>query len=141
MAKECAAPVSNRSGQRAIDHRVALILLQDATGSKSARIGALDTAGASLKAYMYRLFADPARIFGVRDMKKTTKTAKQLIARVDAAKKAGLPMTVENLKKLDYVRAEGDGWDLPIPAVKCLPQKPQRNNARSFTRNEGSDRF
>lgn len=70
----------------AIDHRVALILLQDATGSKSARIGALGTAGASLKDYMCRLFADPARILGVRDMKKTTKTAKQLIARVDAAK-------------------------------------------------------
>jgi hypothetical protein len=80
------------------DHRVAVLLLQDATDRKAARIGVLDVGGASLediswwstwqdphasrrgsgldeedtqgnggKAYMFRLFAGPARILGVRD--------------------------------------------------------------------------
>jgi hypothetical protein len=54
-------------------------------------------------------------------MAKQTKIAKQviaakkLIARADAAEKAGVPMTPANMKKLGYIRTEGGVWELPIP--------------------------
>jgi hypothetical protein len=86
------------------NHRVAALLLQDASDGKAARIGVLDVGGATLedvtawstwqdtsashrgsalqeeetqgnggKAYMYRLFAGSARIFGIRDRRRNCK--------------------------------------------------------------------
>lgn len=86
------------------NHRVAVLLLQDARDDKPARIGVLDVGGATLedvtawstwqdtsashrgsglqeeetqgnggKAYMYRLFAGPARILGLRDRRRNCK--------------------------------------------------------------------
>lgn len=86
------------------NHRVAALLLQDATDGNPARIGVLDVGGATLedvtawstwqdtsashrgsglqeeetqgnggKAYMYRLFAGPARIIGIRDRRRNCK--------------------------------------------------------------------
>ena len=58
-------------------------------------------------------------------MKTQTKIAKQviaakkMIAAVDAAEKAGLPMTPANMKKLGYVKTEGGVWELPIPVHVC----------------------
>ena len=41
--------------------------------------------------------------------------AKAMIARVDAAEKAGVEFTVEKMKELGFVEAEGGGFELPIP--------------------------
>lgn len=47
------------------------------------------------------------------------KRAKKMIAKVEAAEKAGVPKTEANMRKLGYVRTEGGVWELPIPIHIC----------------------
>lgn len=72
--------------------------------------------------------------------KMTKRAALEMIARDEAAEKAGVPMTEENLKKLGYVPAKGGGWELPIPpaVLKIIADQRLKADTKSLTAKQAS---